>query len=88
MVGPVVGVQWVDPLLKGTVLQELWHTLPKFQVKAFGFVMVTFHCQKSGNIRDLHLSKIQNKCDKNARKTVLNDTISNLQVRMQESLGG
>jgi hypothetical protein len=38
--------------------------------------------------RDLHLSKIQNKCDKNARKTGLNDTISNLQVRTQESLGG
>lgn len=38
--------------------------------------------------RDLHLSKIQNKFDKNARMTVLNDTISNLQVRTQESLGG
>ena len=31
-VGPVVGVQWVEPLLKGTVRQELWHMLPKFPV--------------------------------------------------------
>ena len=38
--------------------------------------------------RDLHLSKIQNKSERNARKTVLNDTISNLQTRTQDSLGG
>ena len=36
---------------------------------------------------DLHLSKMQNKSEKEARKTVLYDTISNLQARTQDSLG-